>query len=74
MRDADQSGSKTGRTRLYLGSGLAGSAFGLRPSHAERGRSDDLIDYYLDRNAVTHESHRKSWLAKHKELAEKLLL
>jgi SRSO17 transposase len=34
----------------------------------------DLIDYYRDRNKVAHDSHRKSWLAKHKELAKKLLL
>ncbi len=34
----------------------------------------DLIDYYRDRNKVAHDSHRKSWLAKHKELPKKLLL
>ena len=34
----------------------------------------DLIDYYVERNSVAHDSHRKSWLAKHKQLAEKLLL
>jgi len=34
----------------------------------------DLIDYYRDRNRVAHNSHRKSWLAKHKQLGEKLLL
>ena len=34
----------------------------------------DIIDYHLERNRVARESHRKSWLAKHKELAEKLLL
>jgi hypothetical protein len=33
-----------------------------------------IIDYHLERNRVAHESHRKSWLEKHKELAEKLLL
>ncbi len=34
----------------------------------------DLINYYLDRNRVAHNSHRKTWLAKHKQLAGKLLL
>ena len=34
----------------------------------------DLIDYYRDRNKVAHDSHRKSWLAKHKHLGKKLLL
>jgi SRSO17 transposase len=33
----------------------------------------DLIDYYRDRNDVAHESHRKTWLAKHKRLAKELL-
>ena len=48
------------------------SAF-ARPTLSED-EATDLIDYYLDHNAVAHESHRKSWLAKHKELAEKPLL
>ena len=34
----------------------------------------DLIDYYRKRNDVAHKSHRKTWLAKHKRLAEELLL
>jgi SRSO17 transposase len=34
----------------------------------------DLIDYYRERNHVAHKSHRKTWLAKHKRLTEKLLL
>jgi SRSO17 transposase len=34
----------------------------------------DIIDYHLERNRVAHDSHRKSWLAKHKRLAKKLLL
>jgi cytochrome c len=34
----------------------------------------DLVDYYRERNRVAHDSHRKSWLAKHKSLAKKLLL
>jgi SRSO17 transposase len=34
----------------------------------------DIIDYHIERNRVAHDSHRKSWLAKHKTLAKKLLL
>ena len=34
----------------------------------------DIIDYHIERNRVAHNSHRKSWLHKHKELAKKLLL
>ena len=48
------------------------SAF-ARPTLSED-EAIDLIDYYVDRNDVAHESHRKSWLAKHKQLAKKLLL
>ena len=48
------------------------SAF-ARPTLSED-EAMDLIDYHLERNRVAHESHRKSWLAKHKQLAKKLLL
>jgi hypothetical protein len=48
------------------------SAF-ARPTLSEQ-EASDLIDYYRERNAVAHESHRKTWLAKHKRLAEELLL
>jgi SRSO17 transposase len=48
------------------------SAF-ARPTLNEQ-EAIDLIDYHRERNAVAHESHRKTWLAKHKRLAEKLLL
>src|SRR4030042_4274829 len=34
----------------------------------------DLVDYHLERNRVAHESHRKSWLQKHKQLARKIFL
>jgi SRSO17 transposase len=34
----------------------------------------DLIDYYRERNHVAHESHRKTWLAKHKRFTKKLSL
>lgn len=33
-----------------------------------------LINYYRQRNKVAHQSHRKTWLSKHKRLTEKLLL
>jgi len=50
----------------------------LRAAFAKPTLSDqeaiDLIDYYRERNEVAHESHRKTWLAKHKRLTEKLLL
>lgn len=48
------------------------SAF-ARPTLSEQ-EAIDLIDYHLDRNHVAHASHRKTWLAKHKQLAKKLLL
>ena len=31
----------------------------------------DLIDYYRDRNKQAAESHRKTWLAKHPNVARK---
>jgi len=34
----------------------------------------NIIDYHLERNRTAHDSHRKSWLEKHKRLAKKLLL
>ena len=50
----------------------------LRAAFARPTLSDeeaiDLIDYYRERNDVAHKSHRKTWLAKHKRLATKLLL
>ena len=50
----------------------------LRSSFARPSISEDeavnIIDYHLERNRVAHDSHRKSWLAKHKRLAKKLLL
>jgi hypothetical protein len=48
------------------------SAF-ARPTLSEQ-EAIDLIDYYRERNDVAHESHRKTWLEKHKQLAKKLLL
>jgi|HubBroStandDraft_6_1064221.scaffolds.fasta_scaffold194064_1 SRSO17 transposase len=50
----------------------------LRSSFARPSLSEDeavnIIDYHLERNRTAHDSHRKSWLAKHKRLAKKLLL
>ena len=50
----------------------------LRSAFAKPTLSDqeaiDLIDYYRERNDTAYESHRKTWLAKHKRLAEELLL
>jgi len=48
------------------------SAF-AKPTLSEQ-EAIDLVDYHLDRNRVAHDSHRKSWLAKHKQLAKKVLL
>ena len=73
---SDQSGSQARRARPDLGSGLARSAFSAfaHPTLSEDEAIKDLIDYYVERNRIAHESHRKSWLAKHKQLARKLLL
>jgi hypothetical protein len=50
----------------------------LRASFARPTLSEDeamgIIDYHMERNRAAHDSHRKSWLAKHKRLAKKLLL
>ena len=50
----------------------------LRSSFARPTLSEDeamdIIDYHLRRNKVGKNSHRKSWLARHKQLAKKLLL
>jgi SRSO17 transposase len=50
----------------------------LRSAFAKSTLSDqeaiDLIDYHLARNCVAHDSHRKTWLQKHKQLAKKVLL
>ncbi len=44
-----------------------------RPTLSEN-EAMDIIDYHIERNRVAHDSHHKSWLAKHKQLAKKLLL
>ena len=50
----------------------------LRAAFAKPTLSDEeaikLIDYHLERNKVAQESHRKTWLAKHLQLAGKVLL
>jgi SRSO17 transposase len=48
------------------------SAF-AKPTLSEQ-EAIDLIDYHRERNDTAHQSHRKTWLAKHKRLAEELLL
>jgi len=48
------------------------SAF-ARPTLTED-EAMDIIDYHLRRNKVAHDSHRKSWLDRHKRLAKELLL
>ena len=34
----------------------------------------DIMQYHLQRNCVARASHRKTWLARHKKIAEELLL
>jgi len=34
----------------------------------------ELVQYHLARNRQARESHRKSWLAKHKNIVPKMLL
>jgi SRSO17 transposase len=50
----------------------------LRSAFARPTLSDDeathLIEYHLQRNRVAHDSHRKSWLEKHKNLDPEVLL
>jgi hypothetical protein len=74
VRDADQAGHKTRRARidLELAVRVLRASF-ARPTLNED-EAMDLIDYYLERDDVAHKSHRKSWLAKHKQLAKKLVL
>ena len=43
-------------------------------SHLTEDDSIHLIDYHLHRNHVAHESHRKSWLCKHKRCKPEVLL
>ncbi len=58
--------------RLDMALRVLRSAF-AKPTLSEE-EAVDLIDYYRERNRVAHNSHRKSRLAKHKQLGEKLLL
>ncbi len=34
----------------------------------------ELVEYHLERNRIAHESHRKSWLQKHKRIKPEVLL
>jgi SRSO17 transposase len=51
---------------------LLRSAF-ARPTLSEE-EASQLIDYHLERNRVAHDSHRKSWLEKHKNIDPEVLL
>jgi len=33
-----------------------------------------LVEYHLQRNRTAHDSHRKSWLQKHKRIKPEVLL
>ncbi len=50
----------------------------LRSAFAQKDLSEEhaihLVDYHLRRNGIAHDSHRKTWLARHKDLAERLNL
>ncbi len=50
----------------------------LRSAFARRMLTEDdairLIEYHLDRNRIAHDSHRKSWLAKHNRAKPEVLL
>jgi SRSO17 transposase len=50
----------------------------LRSAFARSDLDEDeaihLVEYHLERNHVAHESHRKSWLQKHKRIKPKVLL
>jgi len=48
------------------------SAF-AKPTLSEQ-EAIDLIDYYRKRNKTAHESHRKTWLRKHKRIKPEVLL
>lgn len=51
---------------------LLRSAFARRKLGTEQ--AINIVNYHLKRNHVAHDSHRKSWLQKHKQLKKKLLL
>jgi hypothetical protein len=51
---------------------LLRSAF-ARPELSEEG-AIHLVNYHLRRNRVARQSHRKSWLRKHKRIKPEVLL
>jgi len=55
---------------LHMALGLLRSAFAQRSLSEEE--AIHLVEYHRRRNRIAHESHRKTWLAKHKDVAEKL--
>lgn len=57
---------------LEMALGLLRSAFAQKDLSEEHAMH--LVDYHLRRNGIAHDSHRNTWLARHKELAERLNL
>ena len=75
VRDVDETGLEKGRSRVDVGHGLAIAAIGVRPSAAGH-RTTQFIwsNITSQRNRAAHNSHRKSWLQKHKRLKPEVLL
>jgi cytochrome c len=60
-------GGRTGRRRWILRSAFA------KPTLSDQ-EAIDLIDYYRERNETAYQSHRKTWLQKHKRIKPEVLL
>ena len=74
VRDVDEAGRRSSdvpELTLDMALRVLRSAF-ARPTLSED-EAMDIIDYHLERNRVAHESHRKSWLAKHKRAGQETL-
>ena len=74
LRDVDQAQREKRHPGADPGHGIAASALGIRRTELSEEEAIHLVEYHLERNRVAHDSHRKSWLRKHKELGRKLLL